>query len=205
MELSAARVTLLVLLLGFLCGGGVVAVRDCESTTTTFPVRGAANQLAAAAAAAEDDCTTHSAHVSTGGGTAAAGPTCDASLMASQLTQLCRIETDAPGALCCATVLLTVEQDTNCLCRVADAAEFDVSDLSVAQVWEWYKSCGGRRSVPRDEDSCEPGSPPPPAAKPEAPSASPLRLWLAVGLLCAAAVATAVFAGLRLWLPRTHQ
>ncbi|CAD6269238.1 unnamed protein product [Miscanthus lutarioriparius] len=52
MELSAARVTLL---LRLLCGGGVVAVRDCESTTTTFPVRAAANQLAA-----DDDCTTHS-------------------------------------------------------------------------------------------------------------------------------------------------
>jgi hypothetical protein len=129
----------------------------------------------------------------TGGVTALAGPTCDAPLIASQLTKLCSVELDAPGALCCTVVLMTVEQDTDCLCWVADEPEFDLSDLSVAKVWGWYKSCGGRRrSVPRNTNRCEPGSspppPPPPPAKPEAPSAWPLRLWLA-----------------GLWLPRTVQ
>ena len=40
----------------------------------------------------------------TGGVTAVAGP-------ASQLTKLCSVELDAPGALCCAAVLMTVEQE----------------------------------------------------------------------------------------------
>jgi hypothetical protein len=145
----------------------------------------------------------------TGGVTALAGPTCDAPLIASQLTKLCSVELDAPGALCCTVVLMTVEQDTDCLCWVADEPEFDLSDLSVAKVWGWYKSCGGRRrSVPRNTNRCEPGSsppPPPPPAKPEAPSAWPLRLWLAVWLLSAAAVGAIIFGALKLWLPRTVQ
>jgi hypothetical protein len=112
----------------------------------------------------------------TGGVTALAGPTCDAPLIASQLTKLCSVELDAPGALCCTVVLMTVEQDTDCLCWVADEPEFDLSDLSVAKVWGWYKSCGGRRrSVPRKSEH------------------EPLRAWVFAAAAAAASQARGTF------------
>lgn len=137
-------------------------------------------------------------------------PACDSRLMALQLIRLCN--TDTPSAMCCGVVLMIVDPDVHCLCWVAEEPEFILSDLSVTHVWESYKSCGGRlRSVPQDEHRCEPGSvpppPPPPPAKPEAPKAWVPRMWVAVGLLSAAAIATIFFVGLKLelWLPRTIQ
>ncbi|KAL6888101.1 hypothetical protein ACP4OV_009127 [Aristida adscensionis] len=55
------------------------------------------------------------------------------------------------------------------------------------------------RSIPEDENCCQPGSPPPPPpAQPEAPSAWPVGLCIAVGVLCAGTVIAIIFVALLL-------
>ncbi|KAL6888115.1 hypothetical protein ACP4OV_009141 [Aristida adscensionis] len=103
---------------------------------------------------------------------------------------------------------MTVDVEEDCLCLVSEAAEFHSrSDLSVAQIWRWYETCGGRRPIPEDEDSCHAGSPPPPppAAKPEEPSAWPVGLCIAVGVVCAGAIITIIVVALIVWLRQVSQ
>lgn len=87
--------------------------------------------------------------------------------------------------------LLDKRISRSAILMAVEEAEFALSDLSIAAVWDLYKRWRGhRQSVPQDKNSCDHGSPPSPAM-PEAPSAPSwtLRVWVAVGLLSAAAVA----------------
>ncbi|KAL6888112.1 hypothetical protein ACP4OV_009138 [Aristida adscensionis] len=202
--MAAAAAFLLFLLKAGLVPGSVAAAATdagggCESGSSPS-MRGAANQLAAAAAAAASTCTTNSTDVSASSLSRAARSLCDAPLLSAQLMKLCPVDRDVAGSLCCAAVLMTIDVQQDCLCSVIDDAEFiSRSDISVAQLWRWYQGCGGRRrSIPEDENRCQPGSPPPPPAKPEAPSAWPVGLCIAVGVLCTGTVIAIIFVALLL-------
>lgn len=115
------------------------------------------------------------------------GGLCDAPRFAFELIKFCQSGMDAAGPWCCASVLLTVDAYTYCWPHSVTSVEM------LQDVW------GAPSISPEDGDNCEPGSASPP--KLGAPSAWPLRLWAAVRLDYAAAVATSVFVALKLWLP----
>ncbi|KAF0925156.1 hypothetical protein E2562_015425 [Oryza meyeriana var. granulata] len=116
--------------------------------------------------------------------------------MASKLTEQCILNGKiSVTAGCCATVIITIDEDEKCLCDVTEEYELQQSLLSTEKLWDIYQTCGGRTQPPADTRECRRPTPPPPPLPPGGDSPLVLSPLAIFGIV---AVSLAVLPGLAL-------